>query len=93
MKYVIAIGMACTLLGGCTSAPFNNAGYANANNNIAGHGVAIAAGTPPVAEDAGPAMYPSSDSVTGSVVQLPGQGGDGMPQSVNSLPPGFATTP
>ena len=92
MKHIIAIGMACALLGGCTGAPLSNAGYANANNNIAGHGIAVAAGAP-LAEDAGPAMYSSSGSVTDSLVQLPGQGGEGMPQSVNSLPPGFATMP
>ena len=92
MKHIIAIAMACALLGGCTGAPLSNAGYANANNNIAGHGVAVAAGAP-LAEDAGPAMYSSSASVTDGLVQLPGQGGDGAPQSINSLPPGFATMP
>jgi hypothetical protein len=92
MKHILAIGMACALLSGCAGAPLSNAEYANANNNIASHGVAVAAGAP-LAEDTGPAMYSSSKSLTDSLVQLPGQGGEGMPQSVNSLPPGFVTMP
>jgi hypothetical protein len=44
MKHILAIGMACALLSGCAGAPLSNAEYANANNNIASHGVAVAAG-------------------------------------------------
>ncbi len=87
MKAILLISGLPLLLLGCASGPLSDLGYTNANNNIAGHGIGIQAST-----GSGPAdqarLDPGGGVVTGGVIQMPGQGGEGQPQSTNSMPPG-----
>jgi hypothetical protein len=92
MKRLCLIVSLCVWVDGCAAGMPSNAGFANANNNIAGNGISAIAGLP-VADDEGADVSFPSELLDGDVVQLEGQGGNGMPQSYNSLPPGFWRVP
>jgi len=92
MKRICSVVLLCVWVGGCAAGMPSDAGYANANNNIAGSGISVIAGLP-MADEEGATVGSPSEAVNGGVVQLEGQGGNGMPQSYNSLPPGFWRVP
>lgn len=77
MRVVFLLAATALVVTGCASGPLGDYGYTNANNNIALNGIGIQAG-----------LGGGGGVVTGGVVQMPGQGSEGMPQSTNSMPPG-----
>ncbi len=98
MKYGIILLTAAGLLSGCASSGVGTLA-SNANSNFAAGGVALTA--EPVMPDVGSQQYPNFASgsemasvvTSGREVMMPGQGANGMPQSVNSLPVGAADMP